>query len=98
MPAVMRSHAMSASSWYINCAGSYPKMFELAQCLEGKVRHASVHAAGVIITPEKLTNYSPFGSMAPLRLGQRQFRDERQCGGKVGRFNPGAGCAINPVF
>lgn len=32
---------------------------DIAKKLEGVVRHASVHAAGVVIAPEKITNYTP---------------------------------------
>ena len=34
-------------------------MLELAIQIEGTVRHASVHAAGVVIGPEALTNFTP---------------------------------------
>lgn len=34
-------------------------LLDLAQKVEGTVRHASVHAAGVVIAPEPLTNFSP---------------------------------------
>src|SRR3989344_2428566 len=37
----------------------YKKMLELAIQIEGTVRHASVHAAGVVIGPEPLTNFTP---------------------------------------
>lgn len=35
------------------------KMLEFAQKVEGIPRHTSTHAAGVVITPEELTNYVP---------------------------------------
>jgi len=35
------------------------EVLDMAQKLEGVVRHASVHAAGVVIAPGKLTQYSP---------------------------------------
>ena len=35
------------------------KLFKVALSLEGLTRHASTHAAGVVITPEPLTNYLP---------------------------------------
>jgi len=35
------------------------KLFELAQKLEGNVRHASTHAAGVVISRQPLTEYLP---------------------------------------
>ncbi|MCD6575315.1 DNA polymerase III subunit alpha [Candidatus Aerophobetes bacterium] len=34
-------------------------LFEIAQRIEGLTRHASTHAAGVVIAPEKLTFYTP---------------------------------------
>jgi DNA polymerase-3 subunit alpha len=35
------------------------KLFELAVKVEGSVRHASVHAAGIVISPEPMVNYAP---------------------------------------
>ncbi|MDO8619389.1 MAG: DNA polymerase III subunit alpha [Candidatus Daviesbacteria bacterium] len=35
------------------------KLLDLAQKVEGSVRHASVHAAGIVIAPEELTHFSP---------------------------------------
>ncbi len=35
------------------------KLFDVAISLEGLTRHASTHAAGVVVTPEPLTNYLP---------------------------------------
>jgi DNA polymerase-3 subunit alpha len=37
----------------------YKQMFEYAQIFEGMARHASTHAAGVVIAPEPLINYLP---------------------------------------
>jgi DNA polymerase III subunit alpha len=37
----------------------HKKLIENSKILEGLARHASTHAAGVIITPEELTNYTP---------------------------------------
>ncbi|TET63605.1 DNA polymerase III subunit alpha [Candidatus Aerophobetes bacterium] len=34
-------------------------LFEIAQRIEGLTRHASTHAAGVVIAPDKLTHYTP---------------------------------------
>lgn len=34
-------------------------LFEIARRIEGLTRHASTHAAGVVITPEKLTHFTP---------------------------------------
>ncbi|MBN2009844.1 DNA polymerase III subunit alpha [candidate division KSB1 bacterium] len=37
----------------------HEKLLENARILEGLARHSSTHAAGVIITPEELTKYTP---------------------------------------
>lgn len=37
----------------------YKKLLDLAVKIEGTVRHASVHAAGILITPDEITNYTP---------------------------------------
>lgn len=38
---------------------SFKKMLDLAAKIEGTVRHASVHAAGIVISPEDMTNFAP---------------------------------------
>ncbi len=38
---------------------NYKKMLDLAIKIEGTVRHASVHAAGILIAPEDITNFVP---------------------------------------
>ncbi len=35
------------------------KIIDIAKRLEGCARHASIHAAGIVITPEEMTNYMP---------------------------------------
>lgn len=37
----------------------YKQLIENSKVLEGLHRHASTHAAGVVITPDELTNYTP---------------------------------------
>ncbi|MDZ7262174.1 MAG: DNA polymerase III subunit alpha, partial [candidate division KSB1 bacterium] len=37
----------------------HQKLIEHSRILEGLARHASTHAAGVVITPEELTHYTP---------------------------------------
>lgn len=37
----------------------YERLFNVAQKLEGISRHASIHASGVVITPEPLTEFVP---------------------------------------
>jgi DNA polymerase-3 subunit alpha len=39
--------------------GIYNELMKFSLILEGLNRHASTHAAGVVITPGKLTNFSP---------------------------------------
>ena len=39
--------------------GEIKTLFEIAQRIEGFTRHASTHAAGVVIAPKKLTHYTP---------------------------------------
>lgn len=38
---------------------TYKQLVEYGKVLEGLARHASTHAAGVVITPDILTNYTP---------------------------------------
>ncbi|MFQ5706061.1 MAG: DNA polymerase III subunit alpha [bacterium] len=38
---------------------AYRQLIEYSRVLEGLARHASTHAAGVVITPDELTNYTP---------------------------------------
>ncbi len=38
---------------------TYKKLLDLAVQVEGTVRHASVHAAGILISPEDITNFTP---------------------------------------
>ncbi len=37
----------------------YKKLLDLAVRIEGTVRHASVHAAGILITPQEMSHYTP---------------------------------------
>ncbi|MFQ5675191.1 MAG: DNA polymerase III subunit alpha [bacterium] len=37
----------------------YSQLIDYSKILEGLARHASTHAAGVVITPDELTNYTP---------------------------------------
>jgi len=43
----------------INSEAIYKQLMDYSQVLEGLARHASTHAAGVVITPDELTNYAP---------------------------------------
>ncbi|MFA5926753.1 MAG: DNA polymerase III subunit alpha [Patescibacteria group bacterium] len=42
-----------------NSDGHVRQCIDIARKLEGVVRHASVHAAGVVIAPEDITNFTP---------------------------------------
>ena len=39
--------------------GDYKELMEHSKVLEGMNRHASIHAAGVVIAPGELTDYVP---------------------------------------
>jgi DNA polymerase-3 subunit alpha len=43
----------------INSEAIHRQLMDYSQVLEGLARHASTHAAGVVITPDELTNYAP---------------------------------------
>jgi DNA polymerase-3 subunit alpha len=43
----------------VNSDALYRQLMDYSQVLEGLARHASTHAAGVVITPDELTNYTP---------------------------------------
>jgi len=44
---------------FVNTQKDYQKLISIARKLEGLVSNTSTHAAGVVITPEELTNYVP---------------------------------------
>src|SRR5690606_35472112 len=39
--------------------GEYRRLLDMAQKIEGLTRHASVHAAGVVIAPKPMTEFCP---------------------------------------
>jgi DNA polymerase-3 subunit alpha len=43
----------------VNGEAAHQQLIEYSKVLEGLARHASTHAAGVVITPNELTNYTP---------------------------------------
>ncbi|MDZ7290430.1 MAG: DNA polymerase III subunit alpha [candidate division KSB1 bacterium] len=43
----------------VNSDATHRQLIDYSQVLEGLARHASTHAAGVVITPDELTNYTP---------------------------------------
>ena len=49
------------------------RTLQMAETLEGSVRNTGIHAAGVIIAPDKLTNYIPIGSAKDAELYVTQF-------------------------
>lgn len=61
------NEALKSSQELINEYNSNPeakKVIDIASRLEGVARHASVHACGVVITAEPVTEYSPLQYMA----------------------------------
>jgi DNA polymerase-3 subunit alpha len=53
------SEAVKKDSELKNFQDKYPALFEISKTLEGLPRHASTHAAGVVIAQEPLTEYTP---------------------------------------
>ncbi|MEX2599993.1 MAG: DNA polymerase III subunit alpha [Balneolaceae bacterium] len=49
------------------------RTMRMAQILEGSVRNTGIHAAGVIIAPDKLTNYIPIGTAKDAELYVTQY-------------------------
>ncbi|PKD43149.1 DNA polymerase III subunit alpha [Rhodohalobacter barkolensis] len=49
------------------------RTLQMAETLEGSVRNTGIHAAGVIIAPDKLTNYIPIGTAKDAELYVTQF-------------------------
>jgi len=49
------------------------RTLQMAETLEGSVRNTGIHAAGVIIAPDKLTNYIPVGTAKDADLYVTQF-------------------------
>lgn len=51
----------------------YTKIFDIALILERCPRHASVHAAGVVITPDRLDNYVPLARDSRSNMPVTQY-------------------------
>jgi DNA polymerase III subunit alpha len=49
------------------------RTLQMAETLEGSVRNTGIHAAGVIIAPDKLTNYIPIGTAKDADLYVTQY-------------------------
>lgn len=49
------------------------RTLQMAETLEGSVRNTGIHAAGVIIAPDKLTNYIPISTAKDAELFVTQF-------------------------
>ena len=50
------------------------ELLDVARRLEGMTRHASVHAAGVVIAPRPLTEYAPLYKGAAATKSSRSGR------------------------
>ncbi|CDQ41756.1 DNA polymerase III subunit alpha [Virgibacillus salexigens] len=64
-PGISLSEAHSQEEKVRNYAKQYPEWWQVACALEGHIRSFGVHAAGVVISPEPLTN------IVPLRLDKQ---------------------------
>src|SRR6202011_5272834 len=53
----------------------YARLLKNARKLEGLVRHASTHAAGIVITPEPLQQYVPL--QASITRGEKNGQEKR---------------------
>lgn len=53
------AEAVKKDSELKNFQDKYPALFQISKTLEGLPRHASTHAAGVVIAKEPLTEYTP---------------------------------------
>ncbi|MEX1063594.1 MAG: DNA polymerase III subunit alpha [Balneolaceae bacterium] len=53
--------------------GLQGQTLEMAETLEGSVRNTGIHAAGVIIAPDRLTNYIPVSTARDAELYVTQF-------------------------
>lgn len=53
------NEAIEASELLREMEGNYSEAFRLARKVEGKTRHTSVHAAGVVIAPDDMTKFMP---------------------------------------
>lgn len=60
----------------------YKKMLDLACKIEGTVRHASIHAAGIVISPEDMSNFAPLQKElnADKRIIQYDFHMAEEVG------------------
>jgi len=55
------------------------ELLEVSQKLEGLSRHASTHAAGVVITPEPLTEYLPLYRGTDNEVVTQYAKDDLEC-------------------
>ena len=53
------NESIAASELLREMENNYPEVFRLARRVEGKTRHTSVHAAGVVIAPSDMTDFMP---------------------------------------
>ncbi len=53
--------------------GERAEVLKLAQRLEGSIRNSGIHAAGIIIAPDDLTNYIPVSTSKESKLLVTQF-------------------------
>jgi DNA polymerase-3 subunit alpha len=59
IPLAKAVHEVPELNSFYKQGGNYKRLLDLAQRLEGVARHSSTHAAGVVIAPQDLINYTP---------------------------------------
>ncbi|MFZ2187628.1 MAG: DNA polymerase III subunit alpha [Candidatus Moraniibacteriota bacterium] len=65
--------------WYVENADA-KKLIDAATQVEGLVRHASMHACGVVITKDPVTEYTPLQRVSGTRVGVvTQYANSTKC-------------------
>lgn len=59
LPLSKSIHEVPELNAFYKQGGNYKRLLDLAQRLEGVARHSSTHAAGVVIAPRDLINFTP---------------------------------------
>ena len=69
-PGISIKEALEESKELKMYAGQYPKLFDIAQKLEGKPRQLGTHASAVVITPEPVDDYTPLARTKNSQTGE----------------------------
>ena len=60
----------------VNSRNDLKKLIEISEKLEGLTRHHSIHASGVVITPEDIENLIPVCASAPNKNGKIEIKTQ----------------------